>query len=158
MDRGLWDRELTFLHRNLRLYLRHWPAGHEAWSAVPGKAFTLLELASHLYTLPHSCAAILRRAPEDEIIRWQGGPWEATGPQDLQRLLDQGMQALKAELERLSDQNLIEKHVPWPFGEPMPPQDHVLALITHMYHHRGQFHLYLKQLGQPVDTESVFAS
>ncbi|WP_423748994.1 hypothetical protein [Caldibacillus debilis] len=25
-----------------------------------------------------------------------------------------------------------------------------------MHHHRGQFHLYLKQLGQPVDTETVY--
>lgn len=158
MDRTLMERELSFLHANLKHYMTHWPEGHENWSPVPGKAFTLLELASHLYTLPLMCAATLRGASNEEVLKLAGGPWDADGPADLLAVLDEGMETLHDELEVFSDTELAEKAIPWPFGEPLSPAAHVMALITHLYHHRGQFHLYLKLLGQPVDTETVFTA
>lgn len=158
MNRDGWERELGFLHRNLAHYLTHWPTGHEGWSPVPGKSFTLLELASHLYILPLSYAAILGMEPEAKILKLQGGPWAATGPADLLAHLNQGMDALGAALRALSDADFASKPVPWPFGEPVSPESHLLSLVTHLYHHRGQFHLYLKQLGQPVDTDTIFTA
>ncbi|HYF79635.1 MAG TPA: DinB family protein [Symbiobacteriaceae bacterium] len=158
MDRTLLERELSFLHANLKHYLTYWPEGQEQWSPVPGKAYTLLDLASHLYTQPLGYAAILRGAPPEEIIKIAGGPWDATGPADLLADLERGMAALHAALASLSDEEFAGKAIPWPFGEPLSPAAHLMTLITHIHHHRGQFHLYLKLLGLPVDTGTVYTA
>jgi len=155
-SRALWEGELDFLRRNLIHYLRHWPQGREDWRPAPN-TFTLLELASHLYGLPKAYAAVLREAPREEIFRLMGGPWSARGPEDLQQMLAEGMEEFRSLLASVPAGEFAVRPVPWPFGEPLTPEQLVLNLVTHMYHHRGQFHVYLKQLGAPVDTETVYA-
>lgn len=154
--RVLWEGELEFLRKNLIHYLRYWPAGEEDWRPAPN-AYRLLDLASHLFGLPKAYAAVLREAPREEIFRLTGGPWTARGPEDLQRLLEEGMDEFRSLLAAVPDAEFSARPVPWPFGEPMTPERLVLNLVTHIYHHRGQFHIYLKQLGAPVDTETVYA-
>ncbi|HEY8395078.1 MAG TPA: DinB family protein [Thermaerobacter sp.] len=154
--RALWERELDFLRSNLLHYLRYWPPGQEDWRPV-ANAFSLLDLASHLYGLPKAYAAVLREAPREEIFRLMGGPWTARGPEDLRRLLEEGMEEFRTLLATVPAAEFSLRQVPWPFGEPMTPERLVLNLVTHMYHHRGQFHIYLKQLGAAVDTETVYA-
>jgi len=56
----------------------------------------------------------------------------------------------------LSDEEWETKRFPCPFYPSATAKKHLFQLITHMHHHRGQFHLYIKQLGQPVDTGTVY--
>lgn len=146
--------ELQFLHKNLLHYLEYWPEGKNDWQPTEN-SFSLLKLASHLYNLPGDYALILGGELEKykEIIK---SDWTEKDVNDLKESLDRGVKLLQETIQSFSNAEMTEKLYPWPFGEPLTAKKHLFTLITHMYHHRGQLHLYLKQLGQPVNTETLF--
>jgi len=147
-------KELQFLHKNLSHYLTCWPAGKEGWKPAEN-SFSLLELACHLYHLPGDYALILGGKLK-ELEEKSTGEREEKGADDLRAVLDHGMAALFSAMASLSDEEWETKRLPCPFYPSATAKKHLFQLITHMHHHRGQFHLYLKQLGQPVDTETVY--
>jgi uncharacterized damage-inducible protein DinB len=91
-----------------------------------------------------------------ELEEKSTGEREEKGADDLRAVLDHGMAALFSAMASLSDEEWETKRLPCPFYPSATAKKHLFQLITHMHHHRGQFHLYLKQLGQPVDTETVY--
>lgn len=151
--RGLFEKELLFLKNNLIHYLNYWPENPE-WRPTPS-SYSFLTLANHLYTLPAAYNALFRGSSTEELMSLWGGPWHGKSREDLRSILISGVSSIKEFLNDHSSD--LEKHIPWPFGDPLPLQEHLLNLLTHMYHHRGQMHLYLKQLGAEVDTGTVYA-
>lgn len=151
--KSLFKQELNFLQNNLIHYLEYWPTEPE-WKPTDS-SFTFLALANHLYTLPAAYAALFKGAPQDELFRLWGGPWHGETSDDLRAILISGVADVLTYIDDLSP-SASEEAIPWPFGEPLLPRAHVLNLITHMVHHRGQMHLYLKQMGAAVDTGTVY--
>lgn len=144
------EKELSFLQHNLDCYLNYWPA--EADKAGNG-TWTLLRLAGHLYTLPAAYCALFNGAPEEELMRLWGGPWDCRTADNLRDMLNRGMTEIRSH--KLLSAN-GERLIPWPFGDPLSPQEHLVNLITHMYHHRGQMHLLLKEAGAAVDSGTLY--
>lgn len=144
------EKELKFLHQNLNAYLNYWPVDT---TQVDKPTRSLLELASHLYALPAAYCALFNESSEEDLLELWGGPWNYQSTDDLRAVLNQGMtELLSHKYLSASDEILIL----WPFGDPLSPQEHLVNLITHMYHHRGQMHLLLKEAGQNVDTGSLY--
>jgi uncharacterized damage-inducible protein DinB len=156
MCRELLVKQLDFLHKNLLVYLNYWPEGKEDWKPVEN-SFSLLELACHLCNLPDDYVLILQGKIEALNKKMEASSWPEQGPSDIASTLNRSFQELKETIDSFSDEDFTQKMIPWPFGEPLTPKEHLMNLITHMYHHRGQFHLYLKQLGKSVDTDTVFS-
>lgn len=148
------EKELRFLNNNPIHYLNYWPSDPE-WKPT-ASSFSYLTLANHLYTLPAAYAALFKGSPSEELLSLWGGPWHGKSAQDLKMILDSGVHDVMEYIHDLTDSKSGER-IPWPFGEPLLPSEHLLNLITHMYHHRGQMHLYLKQLGAEIDTGTVYA-
>lgn len=78
------------------------------------------------------------------------------GVNDMRDLLDRGMRRVTDLLGSFSDEEFATKPIPHPFGEPATPERPALSLITHMHHHRGQLHNYLRHLGVAVDTGTLY--
>lgn len=150
---GILKKELNFLQENLLHYLNYWPRNPN-WTP-PYASRPFLELANHLYTLPAAYGDLLRGSPNGDLMRLWGGPWDGKSPEDLKSVLLEGTAVLILEADRLMAED-NQAPVPWPFGDPLTPQEHLMNLITHMYHHRGQLHLYLKQMGAKVDTGTLY--
>ena len=144
------EKELKFLHQNLNCYLEYWPMNTEQ---VKNTTYSLLELACHLYTLPAAYCALFNGAPEEDLVKLWGGPWNYQTVDDFREILNTGMtEILSLKFLSMSDEVLI----PWPFGDPLCPQEHFINLITHIYHHRGQMHMLLKQAGAEIDTGTIY--
>ena len=155
MGRAVWERELEFLRRNLHRYLEHWPAGQEGWRPA-ASAYPLLGLAEHLYGSPAWYMDVVEGGNGETGLQVEGEGPAAT--EALGAALDAGMARVQRMLDETPEDAFAARRVPWPFGDPMTAEGVVLSLVTHMYHHRGQMHLYLKQLGRPVDTDTVYGS
>lgn len=141
------QKELSFLHQNLNCYLNYWPADAGSSSS------SLLHVASHLYSLPAAYSALFNEAPEEELLKLWGGPWEYKSPEELRGILNKGMTEILSHKFLSANEEIL---IPSPFGDPLHPQEHLVNLITHMYHHRGQMHLLMKQVGAEVDTGTVY--
>lgn len=144
------EKELHFLHQNLTCYLDYWPKEAEQ---IGQPSRSLLELASHLYALPAAYCALFDGAREEDLLKLWAGPWQYRSTDDLRDILNTGMTAIMSHKYLSTNDRLL---LPWPFGDPISPQQHLINLITHMYHHRGQMHLLLKQAGANVDTGTVY--
>jgi uncharacterized damage-inducible protein DinB len=155
MSRQLLMTEIEFLQKNLPLYLGYLPEGKNDWRPAPD-FHTLFQLAVHLCALPSSATAILAGASNEEIMQWNQPLTEGDGA-ELRDLLDSGMYHLREVLKGFNDEAFLTKEVPQPWGPPATPEQHVMSLITHMHHHRGQLHNYLRQLGAPVSTETLYS-
>jgi len=143
-------KELDFLQKNLNCYLQYWPINIDQ---VNNTTYSLLELASHLYTLPAAYCALFNGIPEDDLLKLWGGPWNYKSIDDFREILDKGMtEIMSHKFLSMRDEILI----PWTFGNPISAREHCVNLITHMYHHRGQMHLLLKQAGAKIDTGTIY--
>jgi uncharacterized damage-inducible protein DinB len=154
MMREMLMGELLFLQKNLPLYLKVWPEGQNDWRPAP-EFQTLFELAVHLCALPSSTAAILAGEPDEEILQWNQPLKEGDAP-DVRDLLDASIFHLQEVVKRFPAEEFAVAQIAQPWGPPATPAKHLLDLVTHMYHHRGQLHNYLRQLGCPVNTKTLY--
>lgn len=157
MSKALFMRELDFLHKNVALYLGLFPDDRHDWSPAPNLR-SLFSLASHLAGGPEVGLAILEGRPNEEVYALDE-PVKSGGRAELVAYFDRAMSALKAHVAALSDEEYASKQLRDPFVEgTVTPEQVVMGTITHLYHHRGQYHNYLKELGVRVDTNTVYAT
>jgi uncharacterized damage-inducible protein DinB len=154
MMRELLMGQLLFLQKNLPFYLDVWPEGQNDWRPAPG-FHTLFELGCHLCALPSMSAALLGGETDEEILAWDK-PLDEGDAGDLRDLLDAGIFHLREVVKRLPDEEFAVQQVHTPWGPPVTPAQHLLDLVTHMYHHRGQLHNYLRELGCAVSTQTLY--
>lgn len=156
MSREVLLNELSFLHKNLNLYLNHLPGAHLNWRPAEGM-FTLFELACHLSATASMRAAILAGEPDEAIFGWDV-PLRQGAVQDLRSMLDEGFGRVLAQFRSYSDEEFTSLLIRSPWSPPVSPDRHALELITHIHHHRGQLHNYLRQLGVGVSTDTLYSA
>ncbi len=146
---------LDFLHRDIHVCLRRFPgADRLGWCPTPG-FFTLFELGAHLSACPAFMAGALRGDRDGEVHKWDVPVRQGTQA-DLGRLLDGDTAALRAGSD---GEAFLTAGVPAPFGA-APAAGHLLNLITHMHHHRGNSTTicYVCELGTGVGTGTLYAA
>ena len=154
--RSLLTDQLAFLHKNVHVYLGRFPGEDRlGWRPAP-EFFTLFELGAHLCAAPAFTAAVLRGEADEEIFKWDVPIRQGTAD-DLGRLLDEAMAACRDALARFDADAFMMAEAPSPFGAATPAK-HLLDLVTHMHHHRGQLHNYLRALGTGVSTDTLYAA
>lgn len=120
---------------------------------------TLLELANHLVQIPAVDLAIGKEKNEQEI-RHLENELQAGSAEELIKVLRNGYQDFKAYYESLSETDFfVKKSKPFYFGEHMEGHTQVKWLTestTHIFHHRGQFFNYLKELGYEVNMFDLY--
>lgn len=154
MARELLLGELGFLHANVKRYLAHYPDGQDTWSPAPNLR-SLFSRAGHMAGIPHAALAVLEGRPDEEVFA-PDQPLERGGREELTRCFDEGMARLRRYLEGLSDDDFRGRPVRDPFTGTTTPQAVALGAVAHLYHHRGQLHNYLKELGAPVSTDTLY--
>lgn len=155
MSKDLLSGELAFLHDNVKLYLAHYPDDRGDWSPAPALR-SLFSLASHIAGIPHAALAILEGRPDEEVFAFDQ-PLPGGGRDELTRCFDEGMSRFRRYVDALSEEDFRSRPVRDPFVGTVTPQAVVMGAVTHLYHHRGQLHNYLKELGAPVSTDTVYA-
>ncbi|MEH7239420.1 DinB family protein [Bacillus sp. JJ1562] len=158
MVTSVYIKELTFLRKNLSIYLNYWSSTNTQWQ--PHKeTFSTHDLFCHLCLLPKCYSLILmpNNDDDDDILKYWGGPWNYE-PDILEQELESGCNKLTNLLNRMSIEDLTKKKYKWPFGEPLTALEHLHNMFTHVYHHRGQLHLYLKLQGVPVNTNTIYST
>jgi uncharacterized damage-inducible protein DinB len=153
MSRELLLGQLDFLHRNLGHYLQAVPADRFEWRPAPD-FFTLRDLAAHLCGLPAKQHAILTGVTGPALDALDVPA--AASLSDLRRLLDDGMAAISAYYRDLTPAAYSTSTIQNPYAGPMTPEQMLLDLVTHLFHHRGQLHNYLRALGAGVDTGTLY--
>jgi uncharacterized damage-inducible protein DinB len=134
-----------------RKVLERVPEEQFDWKPHP-KAFSLLQLASHLATLPHWGVMTL----DHDEFNMDGGapPPPPTSLQGLLEVFDANAAAFRSALAGKTDAELT---APWTLKQKgavvfSMPKVSVLRsfVMNHVVHHRGQLTVYLRQLDVPV--------
>ncbi|MBI3961693.1 MAG: DinB family protein [Deinococcus sp.] len=134
------------------------PAKKLDWK--PGEKFWVLgQLLNHLSTSTWSVAYVINGS-------WfkEGGmedDEENLGPLDpkaARARLDQGLEAAKKAVAALAERDYQSKIVsaPWDPKLKMPLWRLLLFMVEHMATHKTQLYMYLKLLGQPVNTQTLY--
>lgn len=120
---------------------------------------TLLELANHLVQIPAIDLAIGQEKSEQEVRELEN-QLHTGSALELADVLKKGYQEFKGYYDSLSERDFFEKiSKPFYFAEDMQGHTQVKWLTestTHIFHHRGQFFNYLKELGYEVNMFDLY--
>lgn len=120
---------------------------------------TLLELANHLVQIPAIDLAIGQEKGEQEVRELENKLQSGSAP-ELTEVLKNGYQEFKSYYDSLSETVFFEKvSKPFYFGDEMEGHTQAKWLTestTHIFHHRGQFFNYLKELGYEVNMFDLY--
>lgn len=146
--------ELRFLRTTMeRLYAQAQPAD-AGWRLVPAMR-TLLELGNHLAQIPAVDLACSREQPQADVQQLEA----ALRREQFDQLLavwDQGCQAVEAHFGNMPAEEFETRSSRAFYGHAAVQKQWLLNMVTHAYHHRGQFFTYLKVLGRPVDMFTLY--
>jgi uncharacterized damage-inducible protein DinB len=116
---------------------------------------TLFELANHLAQAPLVDLRIMSGAKQEEIreleenlTRDDAEGWCA--------LLREGFSEVRRYMENLSFDQYENSSCTAFYGRTQTNAQWLLEMVTHLYHHRSQLFTYLKLLGYPVNTKTLY--
>ena len=152
--RGLLLAELERIARSCCHILRQAAPEHYDFAPVRGMR-TLHELSNHLAQIPLVDLRILRSSKQDEVreleeslLREDADGWCA--------LLREGYSEVRQYMENLSFDAYENNSGTAFYGRTQTNAQWLLEIITHLYHHRSQLFTYLKLLGYPVNTKTLY--
>jgi uncharacterized damage-inducible protein DinB len=152
--RGLLFSELERLAANCRRLLALPRAEHLDWRPAANMR-SLAELANHLAQIPAVDLQILKGAPEEqigtleqELLRSEPAAWV--------EVMGQGLTDLLRYMEKLSVDNFEHDSATAYYGRTQTHAQWLFEILGHLYHHRAQLFNYLKQLGYPVNTRTLY--
>jgi uncharacterized damage-inducible protein DinB len=152
--RGLLLAELERIARNCCQILRL--ARPDDYQFSPGRGMrTLFECCNHLAQIPLVDLRILRGAKQDEVRELE----ESLNREDVEawcELLREGNSEVRRFMETLTFDAYENGSGTAFYGRTQTHAQWLLEIVTHMYHHRAQVFLYLKLLGYPVDTRTLY--
>ncbi len=160
MDKAGFLSFYKSIHRPSAKLISLAPPERLAWKPGDVKVMTLGQLLKHLATCPAHLATAARDAfppaaefsrANDEAVQQSATPAEA-GP-----LLDSNYTAAVKAIEGLSEADFQRKEIAVPWGPPAPMHQALLAMAMHQSNHKMQLFLYLKILGLPVNTMTLYA-
>jgi hypothetical protein len=136
------------------------PAGKLDWKPGQGNYMNLGQLLHHLSTCPGGLVMAVNNAfpPSEAFQKFVQEDLKNTKtPEVAGRELSRGWDEAKAALSRVSEADFQAKMVAVPWGPPMPLWRTCLGMAEHWANHKYQLFFYLKLLGQPVNTMTLYA-
>jgi hypothetical protein len=118
------------------------------------------QLLHHLAMCPGAFVAAINNAfPPAEAMQkfMEEDLRNSKAPDVAGRELSRGWDEPRAALSRLSDADFQGKPVAVPWGPPMPLWRACLDMAEHWANHKYQLFFYLKLLGLPVNTMTLYA-
>lgn len=119
---------------------------------------TLLELMHHLVSVPSVDLLILQENTE-QVIREQEALIAEAGA-DAERLIEwmtSGLQAVKAYMESLSEEDFLNKKTkPFYLEHASTQAKWLIEIVTHAQHHRAQLFTYMKSRGYTVNMFDLY--
>jgi len=116
---------------------------------------SLRELANHLAQVPAVDLTILKGATEKEVQEAERS-LDRSDPAGWQEVLRDGQKELYRYIERLSLDEYENNSGTAFYGRTQTNAQWLLEIITHLYHHRAQFFMYLKLNGYDVSTKTLY--
>lgn len=135
------------------------PAGQLDWKPAAGNSMTLGQLLHHLSTCPGIFVAAVNNAfpPADAFQKFiQEDLKHTTTPEVAAREASRGWEEAKATLSGVSEADFQTKLVNIPWGPPIPLWRASLGMAEHWANHKYQLFFYLKLLGLPVNTMTLY--
>lgn len=129
-------------------------AEHLSWRPREGMR-SLAELANHLAQIPAIDLQILK-GTQEHVISEQERQLIRDGGEGWVEVMRQGLSDMQRFMEKLSVDNFEHDSGTAYYGRTQTYSQWLLEALTHIYHHRGQLHNYLKQLGYPVNTRTLY--
>ncbi len=136
------------------------PAGKLDWKPAKGDYMNLGQLLHHLSTCPGAFVAAVNNAfpPADAFQKFVREDLKNTKtPEVAGREVSRGWDEAKAALTGVSPADFQARMVAVPWGSPMPLWRTCLGMAEHWVNHKYQLFFYLKLLGEPVNTMTLYA-
>ena len=144
------------------------PADKIDWKPMEGNFLTLGQVLDHLTAdFGSGIKAFItgdwgvELTPEGEFPpEMQGLPpaekFPCCDPETALKKLDESYKIAKEALKKLSEEEFRNKIVKAPWGEKGPMWAMLLSLLEHQINHKYQLFFYLKMLGLPVNTYTLY--
>ncbi len=148
------------IHRPSAKLISMASAGKLDWKPASGNYMNLGQLLHHLSMCPGGFVMAVNNAfpPSDAFQKFLQEDLKNTKtPEVAGRELSRGWDEAKAALSGLSQADFQVRMVAVPWGPPMPLWRTCLAMAEHWANHKYQLFFYLKLLGQPVNTMTLYA-
>lgn len=116
---------------------------------------SLAELANHLAQVPAIDLTILKGTPEKEVQEAERA-LNRPDPAGWCEVMREGERELYRYIERLSLDEYENNSGTAFYGRTQTNAQWLLEIITHLYHHRAQFFMYLKLNGYDVSTKTLY--
>ena len=148
------------IHRPSARLISLAPPERLAWKPADVNMMTLGQLLKHLATCPAHLATAARDAfppaaefsrANDEAVQQSATPAEA-GP-----VLESNYAAAVKAIEGLREEDFQGKQIAVPWGPPTVMYRALMDMAMHQNNHKMQLFMYLKILGLPVNTMTLYA-
>lgn len=116
---------------------------------------SLRELGNHLAQIPAIDLTILKGAKENEVQDAERS-LDHPDPAGWCEVLREGQKELHRYMERLSLDEYENSSGTAFYGRTQTNAQWLLEIVTHLYHHRAQFFMYLKLNGYDVSTRTLY--
>lgn len=146
--------ELCFLKGNVSQYILMYEEELAEWTPHKGLR-NLYSLVNHICGIPSIAVAILEQQSDEDIFKLDE-PVKLNNLTILHNFFLGGFEQLETVVKTIPTEQFYGKLIHNPFGEKVTSAKVIVDAITHLYHHRGQLHNYLKVLGYPISTETLF--
>ncbi len=136
------------------------PAEKLDWKPAQGNYMSLGQLLHHLSTCPGIFVAAVNNAfpPAESFQKFLEEDLKNTKtPEVAAREASRGWNAAQAALSGVTPAEFQARMVTVPFGPPMPLWRTCLAMAEHWVNHKYQLFFYLKLLGLPMNTMTLYA-
>jgi len=148
------------IHRPSAKLISLAPPDRLGWKPGDANVMTLGQLLRHVADCPRHLATAARgdfpppeafASANDEAVRQSAAPAEAG------QLLEANYAAAAKAIEALSEAEFQGRQIAVPWGPPAPIQRALLDMAMHQSNHKMQLFMYLKLLGVPVNTLTLYA-
>nr|WP_289039487.1 DinB family protein [uncultured Allobacillus sp.] len=128
------------------------------WAFRPAENMrTLRELAIHLVSIPETDLYILKEEPLESVQELENKYNLLQTATDMSVVFEEGYHALHEYMTSLTEEEFFTKKTKAFYMEDGHTQVQWLAEIqSHVFHHRGQFYNYLKQLQYDVSMADLY--
>lgn len=128
------------------------------WSYQPAENMrSLRELAQHIASIPEVDLNLWQEKDQETIQQLESKYEKLESSEELIEAMNQGLQLYKNYMLSLSVDDFLTKKTKPFYLEKGETQAHWLVEeVSHLFHHRGQFFNYLKQLGYDINMFDLY--
>ncbi|MFD1413068.1 DinB family protein [Oceanobacillus jeddahense] len=132
--------------------------GEKDWNYRPAENMrSLKELAQHIASIPEVDLNLWQEKDQKAIQDLEAKYEKLESSEKMIKAMNQGFQLYKNYMLSLSDEDFLTKKTKPFYLEKGETQAHWLVEeVSHVFHHRGQFFNYLKQLGYDINMFDLY--